>query len=194
MAVIKAADIVDFVIKAKNAGWGCVAPGRFIHVSWRNGRLREIWQGLRLLHREVPSGWQDRGGLLRPVDRAGSKIPGYATRRRTRFTTNRCRRQDLHYSRNTRAVRMAQRAYRHLYRQRQVIESGASVGVVLSSSPRRPPEEVTNWGGWRTWTIPIRQSKQPILRRAVGRYLKIKAPYMRGEMWNRSAFAEKQRV
>jgi len=191
MAVIKAADIVDFVIKAKNAGWGYVFGGQG-QVYTRE--LAEKWAAMKKSGRGYDyyvvkcAKWfgkivVDCSGLV--IEAYRSKIPGYGDKTANTIYSKSVQKGKISTIPEIPGLCVWRSGHIGIYiGNGKVIESGGtSVGVVLSKlTAPATGKKWTNWGkmadvDYSNTTIP----KQPDPSSCwVGRYLKIKAPYMRG--------------
>jgi peptidoglycan hydrolase-like protein with peptidoglycan-binding domain len=192
MAVIKAADIVDFVIKAKDAGWGYVFGGqgqvytRALAEKWaaakKSGRGYDYYvvQCARWFGKIVV----DCSGLV--IEAYRSKIPGYGDKTANTIYSKSVQKGKIATIPEIPGLCVWRSGHIGVYiGNGKVIESGGTnIGVVLSKlTAPASNKKWTNWGkmadvDYTNTTTP----KQPDPSSCwLGRYLKIKAPYMRGE-------------
>jgi peptidoglycan hydrolase-like protein with peptidoglycan-binding domain len=192
MAVIKAADIVSFVINAKNAGWGYVFGGqgqiytKALAAKWaaarKSGRGYDYyvvqcsrWYGKTIV---------DCSGLI--IQAYRSQIPNYGDKTANTIYSKSVQKGKLSTIPEIPGLCVWRNGHIGVYiGNGKVIESGGTnIGVVLSKlTAPASNKKWTNWGkmadvDYSNTSIP----PEPDAPSAwLGRYLKLTAPYLNGD-------------
>ncbi len=191
MAVIKATDLVNFVIKAKNDGWGYVysAQGhlytRALAERWararRSGRGHDYFvvRCARWFGRIVV----DCSGLI--IEAYRSKIPGYGDKSSSTLYNRSVRKGRLSTIPETPGICVWRSGHIGVYiGNGKVIEAGGTnIGVVLSRlNAPASNKKWTNWGMMADvdYTNATAPSQPDAPSCWLGRTLKVTGPYMRG--------------
>ena len=192
MAVIKATDLVNFVIKAKNDGWGYVFGGqgqlytRALAEKWakakRSGRGYDYFvvRCARWFGRIVV----DCSGLV--IEAYRSKIPGYGDKTANTLYSRSVKKGKLSTIPETPGLCVWRSGHIGIYiGNGKVIEAGGTnIGVVLSRlSAPASNKKWTNWGRMADvdYTNAAAPSEPDAPSCWLGRNLKVTGPYMRGD-------------
>jgi peptidoglycan hydrolase-like protein with peptidoglycan-binding domain len=192
MAVIKAADIVNYVVKAKNAGWGYVFGGQG-QIYTR--ALAEKWAAAKKSGRGYDyyvvrcSRWfgkiiVDCSGLV--IEAYRSQIPKYGDKTANTIYSKSVQKGKLSSIPEIPGLCVWRSGHIGIYiGNGKVIESGGStVGVVLSKlNAPATNKKWTNWGRMADvdYSNPSTPSEPDPPSAWLGRYLRLAAPYLNGD-------------
>jgi len=192
MALIKASEIVDFVINAKNAGWGYVYSGQGqlytpqLAEAW--GRANRAGKGYDYFVKRCARWFGhivvDCSGLI--VEAYRSRIPGYGDMSANTVFSRAVRTGDIDTIPETPGLCVWHRGHIGVYiGDRKVIEAaGTETGVILSHL--RAPGSIKRWTNWGMMAdVDYTDAKATPVETPpacwVGRYLRLVSPYMRGD-------------
>ena len=190
--VIKASDIVSFVISAKNEGWGYVYSGQGqlytpeLAEQW--GRTNRAGRGYDYFVKRCARWFGHRvadcSGLI--VEAYRSRIPGYGDMSANTIFSRAVQTGGIDTIPETPGLCVWHRGHIGVYiGNRKVIEAaGTETGVILSAL--RAPGSLRRWTHWGMMadvdytdaaTVPVEEPPACWL----GRYLRLTSPYMRGD-------------